>query len=345
MELLRDFTNRPGMTFDPDKTFILYAEDLEQIKENFALLNQMLSLSRQYGTSFTGAIKQGDMPVGETATPPVMEMAGGDVLDDTSTERGGDVAIRPGENTTTFEKGNSHIGSADGSVGYSVAGEMTQHRYLPLDFNNIDDVMTDDGSDYLQMKRLKDFLSIANTMRSASAVQIPFVSGSYYDNVFSSTALTTLAGVANRFEAFPFFCPQDVEISKFGVVCSTLIAASNIKLGVYDTGADGLPANLILGGTDISTASTGYKSESTTLVLEGGKMYWFAIRHSSTAIMRAVPPASTRSLGSSSATATTFRTGLRTTLTYSTDWPSSDPFTSSDFVSGIAPILFRFLVA
>ena len=76
MELLRDFTNRPGMTFDPDKTYILYAEDLAQIKENFALLNQMLSLSRQYGNSFIGAIKQGDVPVGETEPPIVMEMAG-----------------------------------------------------------------------------------------------------------------------------------------------------------------------------------------------------------------------------------------------------------------------------
>ena len=37
MELLRDFTNRPGMTFDVDKTYILYAEDLAQIKENFDL--------------------------------------------------------------------------------------------------------------------------------------------------------------------------------------------------------------------------------------------------------------------------------------------------------------------
>lgn len=345
METLRDFTNKPGITFDPDKTYILYAEDLAQMKENFALLNQMLSLSRQYGTSFVAAIKQGNMPVGETATPIVMEMAGGDVLDDTSTEKGGDVAIRPGENTTTFEKGNSHVGSADGSVGYSVAGEMTQHRFLPISFNNIDDVVCDDGSDYLKMKRLKDFSIIANTMLSASAIQLPFVSGSYYDNVFSSTPPTNLAGVANRFEAYPFFCPQDVEISNFGVVCSTLIAGSNIKLAVYDTGADGLPANLIFGGTNISTASTGYKSEATTLVLEAGKMYWFAIRHSSTATMRAVPLSSARSLGSSSATATSFITGLRRTLTYSTDWPSTNPFTSSDFVSNVMPILFRFLVA
>lgn len=345
METLRDFTNRPGMTFDADKTYILYAEDLAQIKENFDLLNSMLSLSRQYGTSFIGAIKQGDLPVGETGIPTVMEMAGGDVLDDTSTDRGGDVAIRPGQNTTTFEKGNSHIGSSDGSVGYSVAGEMTQHRFLPIGFNNIDDVVCDDGSDYLQMKRLKDFSIIANTMLSASAIQLPFVSGSYYDNVLASATATTLVGAANRFEAYPFFCPQDVEISNFGVVCSTTIAGSNIKLAVYDTGADGLPANLIFGGTDISTASTGYKSEATTLVLEAGKMYWFAIRHSSTATIRAVPLGSTRSLGSSSASATNFRTGLRTTLTYSTDWPSTDPFTSSDFVSGITPILFKFLVA
>lgn len=36
MITLREFTNRPGMTFNPDKTFILFAEDLHDIKNNFS---------------------------------------------------------------------------------------------------------------------------------------------------------------------------------------------------------------------------------------------------------------------------------------------------------------------
>lgn len=345
METLRDFTNKPGITFDPDKTYILYAEDLAQMKENFDLLYAMLSLSRQYGTSFVGAIKQGDMPVGETATPTVMEMAGGDVLDDTSTERGGDVAIRPGQNVTTSEKGNSHVGSADGSVGYSVAGEMTQHRFLPISFNNIDDVVCDDGSDYLQMKRLKDFQLIANLMRQASSSPFVFVSANYYDNALTAASTTTMTSVADRFEAYPFYCPEDVELSNFGVVVSSAVAGSNVKVGIYSAGPDGLPENLLFGGTNISAATPGYKAQDPGLSLEAGKTYWFAVRQSSNFTLRAIPLGSAKPLFSSTSTGTNYVTGLRTTLTFADDWPSTTPFTTAHYVSTVTPILFRFLVA
>lgn len=345
MELLRDFTNRPGMTFDPDKTYILYAEDLAQMKENFDLLNQMLSLSRQYGTSFIGAIKQGDLPEGETGVPLVMEMSGGDVLDSTNANRGGDVAIRPGINNTTNEKGNSHIGSSDGSVGYSVAGEMTQHRFLPIGFNNVDDVVCDDGSDYLQMKRLQDFQLIANLMRQASSSPFVFVSGNYYDNALTATSTTTMTSVANRFEAYPFYCSQDVELSNFGVVVTSAVAGSNVKVGIYSAGSDGLPENLLFGSGDISTATTGYKAQDPGLSLEAGKTYWFAVRQSSNFTLRAIPLGSAKPLFSSTSTGTNYVTGLRTTLTFANDWPSTSPFTTAHYVSTVTPILFRFLVA
>lgn len=345
MELLRDFTNRPGMTFDPDKTYILYAEDLAQIKENFALLNQMLSLSRQYGNSFIGAIKQGDVPVGETEPPIVMEMAGSDVLDDTSTERGGDVAIRPGENTTTFQKGNSHIGSSDGSVGYSVSGEMTEHRFLPITFNFIDDVICDNGSDYLQMKRLKDFQLIANLMRQASSSPFVFVSGNYYDNALTAASTTTMKSASDRFEAYPFYCPEDVELSNFGVVVTSFVAGSNVKVGIYSTGSDGLPENLLFGGGNISAATPGYKAQNPGLSLEAGKTYWFAVRQSSNFTLRAISLGSAKALFSATSTGTNYVTGLRTTLTFANDWPSTSPFTTAHYVSTITPILFRFLVA
>lgn len=345
METLRDFTNRPGMTFDADKTYILYAEDLAQMKENFDLLNQMLSLSRQYGTSFIGAIKQGDMPVGETGTPTAMEMAGGDVLDDTSAERGGDVAIRPGQNVTTLEKGNSHVGSVDGSAGYSVAGEMSQHRFLPVSFNNIDDVMFDAGGDYLEMKSLKSFSTMADTMRQASSSPFVFTSGNYYDNTLTATAITQMTSVGNRFEAYPFYCGQDVEISEFGVVAASFVAGSNVKVAIYSNGADGLPADLLFGSTDISTASTGYKAQDPGLSLEAGKMYWFAVRQSSTFSLRAIPVASAKALFASNSTATSYITGLRKTLTFADAWPSTTPFTTTDYIANITPVLFRFLVA
>lgn len=345
METLRSFTNRPGMTFDADKTFILYAEDLAQIKENFTLLQEMLSLSRQFETSFLAGVKQGPLPVGELSAPVPMEVVGADVLDHTNTNRGGDVALRGGINTTTNEKGHAHLGSADGSLGYSVAGETVHHRFLPIDTDAIDSVMTDDGTDYLKFRPLSTFESIKTLSRYVSSTPLPFISGNYYDNALFAPALTNLAGVANRFEAFPFYCSQDLELADFGVLCSAEVAGSNIKLAIYDSGDDFLPNNLIFGGGDISTATLGYKNYTSPAVLQTQKLYWFAIRYSSTSAMRACVLSSARSLGASSVTATTFITGLRKSLTYADDWPSVTPFTTSDFVSNIAPTLFRFSIA
>lgn len=345
MEILRDFTNKPGVVFDGAKTYILFAEDLAKIKENFALLDEMLSLSRQFGTSFLGGVKQGPLPVGELSGPVVLDLVGADVLDPDNINRGGDVALRGGLNTTTNEKGHAHIGSADGSTGYSVSGDTPHHRFFPVDISDIDSVMTDDGTEFLKFRSLLTFSTIKTLARYVSSVPLPFISGAYYDNSLRAAGLSTLAGAANRFEAFPFYCSQDLTLSEFGVLCSTLVAGSNIKLAVYDSGDDGLPNNLIYGGSDLSTASLGYKNYIDSISLQAGRLYWFAIRYSSTSTMRSIAVASSLSLGSSSATATTFITGLRKTLTYANDWPSTTPFTSSNFVSNITPILFRFRIS
>lgn len=345
METLRDFTNRTGITYDPDKTYILFAEDLAQIKENFTLLNQLLSLSRVHGTSWLSQIKQGEIPAGVLDSAPTFEISGSDVADPDNTNRGGDVAIFGGINNTTNERGDVHLGSPTGSVGYSVSSYMSQKRFLPIDFIENEAIMCEGDSDVLQFKKLKDFQAFKNLGRFATTNIFPYISGRYYNNALSGATLGAVAGAANRFDAVPFYCSSDVEIDEFGAECIISVAGSNIKVAIYSSGDDGLPFQLLYGGTDLPTATTGYKSYNDTIILEGGKVYWFAIRFSSTQTVRGVPLGSTFSLGPTSPSGNTMFTILRKTLTYSTDWPSDNPFTFSHLVGNIQAFCFTFKVA
>lgn len=345
METLRDFTNKPGITFDPDKTYILYAEDLAQMKENFALLNEMLSLSRQYGTSFLGAIKQGDLPDGVTDAPIPIELRGSDIYDSSNGNRGGDVALLGGVNQTTNEKGHVRLGSYDGSLGYSVSGAMSQHRFLPEEFAGEDAVLCESVGDHLVFRYLNQIKLFNTLTRQLTQSIILFRSGAYYDNTRIGMTSSTVALAANRFEATPFYCSDTIEIDRFGVNVTSGVAWSNVRLAIYDSDSNGLPGNLIYGGSNISTAAPGYVYESTSIVLEAGKQYWFCIKSSSNPTVRAIPAAGSYNLGIVSETSTQFYSVLRKSEAISTDWSSSSPFSASNLFSGSTPVSFRFRVA
>ena len=129
METLRNFTNRTGITYDPDKTYILFAEDLIKIKQNFELLQQLLSLSRISSDSWISAIKQGPVPLGSLDSALTIGVSGSDILDPENTNKGGNVAISGGVNQTTNEKGDVILGSEAGDTGYVVSGEMSQKNF------------------------------------------------------------------------------------------------------------------------------------------------------------------------------------------------------------------------
>lgn len=344
MELLRDFTNRPGMTFDPDKTYILYAEDLAQIKENFDLLQGMLSLSRQFGTSFYSAIKQGDIPEGESSPPIVMEMKGSDVLEPTNTNKGGDVAIRPGINNTTSEKGNSHIGSSDGSVGYSVAGETTLHRYLPVDTVDIDSVITDDGSDYLIFKRLKDFTFIQNLMRFFTSQVPTYQSTLYYSTDRSCVASETTQFPPDSMVLVPFFASQDIYISQLGIVVTDSGGSGAIKVGVYESDSDGMPGTGFALSGSIDADSAGFMYWSPDTVLTKGKLYWLAFRSRDTISILTSARSTTLNFGLAYPESTGFFSCLSTTLPFTDSWPDGSAFTYTDFSDDYEAPSFRFQI-
>lgn len=345
METLRDFTNKPGVTFDPDKTYILYAEDLAQMKENFDLLNAMLSLSRQYTTSFLGAIKQGDVPIGETGVAPELEIRGSDLLDSLNVQRGGDVAIKPGENTTTGEKGFVTLGGAYGVRGYSVSQVMEGHMILPEGLANENDIIAMGAGLIMNWKALKDFQDFNLLSRAYSQNLIKYRSGSYYDLVPFCTAHASVTSAINRMEAVPFYCSATFEIDQIGIAVTAGVAASNCKIAIYNSDENGMPKDLLFGGSDISTAGTGFVFESTSISLTAGVLYWFVLKTSHGIGIRVNSLASAYNLGLSGSNATTYNTVLRKTETYSNSWDSVSTFTSAHLIANKPPNSMRFRVA
>lgn len=344
METLRDFTNRPGMTFDPDKTYILYAEDLAQMKENFALLNEMLSLSRQDVTSFIAAIKQGDIPVGSDSAPTPLEMKGADVLEPTNTYKGGDVALYGGLNQTTLEQGHTHLGSPTGSEGYSVSGDTSIHRFFPVESGEVDTVMTNDESDYLVFRHLRNFPTIKNVMRFLSSQVQTYQSGFHYSTDLTSATPEIEMFGAGDFVAVPFFCSQDFTLNRLGVNVYDSGGSGGLKFAVYDSGENGLPYNLLFGSGDIDADSSGFVFGDPSLPLVSGKIYWFCFRTDENISLYSSPFASSLNFGLQDPADDTFNTCLLKSLTYSEDFPSVIPFEMTDFLNNKLPVSFRFRV-
>jgi hypothetical protein len=107
----------------------------------------------------------------------------------------------------------------------------------------------------------------------------------YIANCGGQSALGTLALVANDLWAVPFRAPRrrGSSIDTIAFRVTTLVAASNARIGLYaNAGAtdDPYPSALIADSGNISTATTGDKTFSTTQTLQPGALYWLVLHPS-----------------------------------------------------------------
>jgi hypothetical protein len=162
------------------------------------------------------------------------------------------------------------------------------------------------------------------------------VSGSYVSQAINATALSTIAAAANRLDLFPFVPSRNLTINELAVEVSTLIAASQGRLGIYASDANGNPgAKLVEGATVIDCATTGAKALAiSNTVLAAGTVYWLAVLSSSTQTYRGVPVAALQSLGHTTAL-NSVMTCRRATATFASGLPANAPATT--LTSSIVP--------
>lgn len=171
------------------------------------------------------------------------------------------------------------------------------------------------------------------------------VTGQYYDNSFQGTASSTLAGAANQIDLAPYYTSVTLPIDQIGAAVSTAVASSQFKIVIYDADASGWPNNLLYETAALSSAATGYFSETLSFTFQSGRIYWLGIRKSSTATFRTINVSSAVNFGLTSSSASNYATILRRTVTFANAAPDPWVFTNTDRTANITPPSIRFRAA
>jgi hypothetical protein len=118
---------------------------------------------------------------------------------------------------------------------------------------------------------------------------IPVAAAGFHNALLNATALTTVAGAANRLDFMPFIPALGFTCNELAVEVTTLLAASLAHVGIYDD-LNGVPNNrLAFSASALDCATTGVKTAAISQALVAGRIYWLAVLTSSTQTLRAIP--------------------------------------------------------
>ena len=155
----------------------------------------------------------------------------------------------------------------------------------------------------------------------------------------SGTTTATAAGVAGRFDLFPFVPRGDVTCDQIAINVSTLVAAAQGKLVIYASNALGQPTTRLFESAVLDYSTTGFKTATIAITFRKGQVYWIGNRHSSTAALTTFATGATPDLTTSDLTLQ-LRKVLRRTLAFAT--AATDPwgYLSTETTNGSAVATF-----
>lgn len=88
---------------------------------------------------------------------------------------------------------------------------------------------------------------------------------------FIVASVGTLALTANRMQYEPVIVRTPVTLDRLTVEVTSLVAATNIQLGIYNADTDWQPTSLVIDGGNVSSAATGVLSVTINLTLQPGR--------------------------------------------------------------------------
>jgi hypothetical protein len=153
-----------------------------------------------------------------------------------------------------------------------------------------------------------------------------------------ATAMSTLAGVANRLDLMPLYLGgAGLRIASIGAQVTTAVASQFFRAVLYEVNPR-QPTQLIRRAQtgDLSTAATGHIREALAFRFHPRRRYMVGIHHSATATLRALPLAALWPIASS-LTSTAQMTLLRYTETFANGAPQILTVTPAAMVSSVAP--------
>lgn len=152
-----------------------------------------------------------------------------------------------------------------------------------------------------------------------------FGSGAFILPTTNASALSTVAGAANRFEALPFIASHNLTVDQLALEVTTLLAASQFYLAIYADNGSAAPGSIIVGSAVLDSAAIGYKTATiSSTKLNAGTLYWLVALISGTQTFRAVALAGAYAF-SAPASGTALFTTQRGTSTFGSGLPVSAP--------------------
>ncbi len=164
-------------------------------------------------------------------------------------------------------------------------------------------------------------------------------SGVEVSTAITAAAASSIAGAANRLECFPFIPCHSITIDRLALEVVTGVASAEFRVGIYSD-VNGVPTTLLVGGVtshDGSVSATD-RTESVSLTMNAGTVYWFAVHSSSTATFRATAVTNALAFAFSIIGSGSPVTSKRATASYGSGMPSTAP-AMTNTAGAIVPLL------
>jgi len=192
-----------------------------------------------------------------------------------------------------------------------------------------------------------DVDGIRNVARIPAKAQLVTDAGQWWDGSLNGlTAANSPSTVANAMDLFPIVFPADFAVDQIAVQVHALVAASELKLIVYASTADGWPGALIHETTALDSSSNGNKAVAWSYTFLANVVYWVGVRASTSGVgLRGIPLGGTPSFGLPAADGVTYFTRVTQTLTFATAAPDPWGFALSQRVANVGAHSVRFRAA
>jgi hypothetical protein len=104
--------------------------------------------------------------------------------------------------------------------------------------------------------------------------------------VTTPSVAATYGPSPNTASLIPFIPLRDISITGVTTEVGTANAAGVYKICCYDSGANGLPDSLLFSSSELSGATTGFKTYSGSYTFSAGTQYWVGVYGSTSTAMR-----------------------------------------------------------
>ena len=109
-------------------------------------------------------------------------------------------------------------------------------------------------------------------------LELDWLAGTYQDGGIAGQAHSTMALAASRMYFTPIYVPKAITVDRIGInVSANSGAGEACRLGIYESGADGMPGALLLDAGEVAVTTNGGKEITISQALSADTVYWLAL--------------------------------------------------------------------